>query len=251
MSALEVAGIVKRFGGESVLDDVGFHLESHRILAVLGRSGSGKTTLLRIVAGLEAAEAGSIRLDGREIGALPPQRRGILYLSQDPLLLPHLDVAGNLAFGLELRRVPAAERRRRVAEMVAALGLEDHARKRPQQLSGGQRQRVAFGRALIVNPPVLLLDEPFGALDADTRGAMQALFLAVAQQFRITAVFVTHDLKEAIRTGDVWAHLRGGRLHRFETLAELVADPSLGAGDEIDFWSSLAACATGANGPGA
>ena len=240
-SFLRVRGVRKRFAGEAVLADVSFDLEAHRTLAILGRSGSGKTTLLKILAGLEPTDGGELHLAGIDLGAVPPQQRGILYLYQEPLLFPHLDVQANLGFGLKLRQVPAAERQRRVAEMLAELELEDHASKKPHQLSGGQRQRVSFGRALIVNPRLLLLDEPFGALDADTRARMQSLFKRVAERHRITAIFVTHDLKEAILMGDPIAHLRAGSLKVFAGLDELIADPDLGVADEMRFWQSLSA----------
>lgn len=231
--------LYKRFGGEEVLAGVDFDLAAHQTLAILGRSGSGKTTLLKVIAGLESSDSGRLALGGEDLAGVPPQRRGILYLYQEPLLFPHLDVTANLAFGLELRRVDKREKMRRVGEMLAELELEAHARKKPHQLSGGQRQRVAFGRALVVNPRLLLLDEPFGSLDGETRARMQSLLRSVAARHRITAIFVTHDLKEAILMGDRVGHLRAGRLHVFADLAELVADPQLGVGEEIRFWSSL------------
>ncbi len=239
MSGLRVDGLEVSFGGEAVLAGVGFEVPERTVLAVVGRSGCGKTTLLKAIAGLLEPDGGGVRLDGEEVGRLPPQRRGILYLSQDPLLFPHLDVRGNLGFGLRLRNVPAVEVARRVDAMLADLGLAEHAAKRPHQLSGGQRQRVAFGRALIVNPPLLLLDEPFGALDGDTRAAMQALFLDAASRYRITAVFVTHDLKEAITVGGSWGHLADGVLRTFGALHDFVADPQVGVGDEIAFWRGV------------
>src|ERR1700704_2850707 len=190
-------GISKAFGAEPVLADVSLAVDHHETVSVLGRSGSGKTTLLKIVAGLETADRGELRLDGRRLDGVPPQARGVVYLYQEPLLFPHLDVWENVAFGLRLRGVGGEELARRVQEMIASLELEDHARKRPHQLSGGQRQRVSFGRALIIQPALLLLDEPFGNLDAETRTGMQALFKRVAAAYRITSLFVTHDLKEA------------------------------------------------------
>ena len=237
---LEARGISKSFGSEPVLADVSFTVDHHETVSVLGRSGSGKTTLLRIVAGLETADRGELRLDGRRIDAVPPQERGVVYLYQEPLLFPHLDVWENVAFGLRLRGVGGGGLARRVEEMIASLELGDHARKRPHQLSGGQRQRVSFGRALIIQPALLLLDEPFGNLDAETRTGMQALFKRVAANYRITSLFVTHDLKEAILMGDRFAHLKAGRLRLFESREELAADPEIGVMDEVRFWESLA-----------
>jgi ABC-type Fe3+/spermidine/putrescine transport system ATPase subunit len=177
---LDVQGLSKSFGREPVLDDVHLAVSAHEAVSVLGRSGSGKTTLLKVIAGLEGADRGGIVLDGRDLAGVPPQRRGVVYLYQEPLLFPHLDVWENVAFGLRLRGIAGAELEKRVAEMIADLELAAHARKSPRQLSGGQRQRVSFGRALIVQPALLLLDEPFGNLDAEIRAAMQALFKRVA-----------------------------------------------------------------------
>ncbi len=236
---LAVRGLTKAFAAERVLDTINLDLGRSQTLAVLGRSGCGKTTLLKILAGLCASDAGSVRLGGRTLDGLPPQARGVVYLYQEPLLFPHLDVFENVAFGLRLRHVPAAALRERVLEMLAALELEAHARKRPTQLSGGQRQRVAFGRALIVNPTLLLLDEPFGNLDAETRAAMQRLFQDIARRFAITSLFVTHDLKEALLMGDRLALLRSGQLTAYPSREAFVADPATGAAREREFWLSL------------
>jgi len=236
---LEVRGLTKSFGSEAVLEDVNLAVASHETVSVLGRSGSGKTTLLKIIAGLQPADRGDLMLDGRRLDGVPPQERGVVYLYQEPLLFPHLDVWENVAFGLRLRGVRGGELEQRVAEMIASLELEPHARKRPQQISGGQRQRVSFGRALIVQPALLLLDEPFGNLDAETRAGMQALFKRVAAAFRITSLFVTHDLKEAILVGDRFAYLRAGRLRVFAGLEPFVEDPEIGVMAEVRFWESL------------
>ncbi|HEX4966309.1 MAG TPA: ABC transporter ATP-binding protein [Thermoanaerobaculia bacterium] len=236
---LEARGISKSFGAEPVLKEVSLAVDRHETVSVLGRSGSGKTTLLKIVAGLETADRGELLLDGRRIDAVPPQARGVVYLYQEPLLFPHLDVWENVAFGLRLRGTGGAELDRRVQEMIDSLELAGHARKRPHQLSGGQRQRVSFGRALIIQPALLLLDEPFGNLDAETRAGMQALFKRVAAAYRITSLFVTHDLKEALLMGDRFAHLKAGRLKVFSSREELTADPEMGVMNEVRFWESL------------
>ena len=236
---LAVRGLTKAFGTERVLNGIELELGRCETLAVLGRSGCGKTTLLKILAGLCPADAGTLRLDGRTLDGLPPQSRGVVYLYQEPLLFPHLDVFENVAFGLRLRHVPTAAVRERVGEMLGALGLEAHARKHPPQLSGGQRQRVAFGRALIVNPTLLLLDEPFGNLDVEIRANMQRLFQEVARRFAITSLFVTHDLKEALLMGDRLALLRGGRMTNYATREAFVADPQTGAVGEREFWLSM------------
>jgi len=247
---LEVRGIAKSFGGQAVLRGVDLALERERTLAILGRSGCGKTTLLKILAGLLPPDAGEIRLGGRDITRQPPERRSVLYLYQEPLLFPHLDVAENVAFGLRLRhprrsrlprlpRLPEAEVARAVAAMLDELELAPEGRKMPHQLSGGQRQRAAFGRALIVNPALLLLDEPFSSLDGETRASMQRLFQRVAAAHSITAVFVTHSLKEAILMGDALAHLEGGSLRAYASKDEFLRDPASGVQDEVRFWAAL------------
>lgn len=238
---LEVEKISKKFGAEPVLEEVSFGLEQEETLGILGRSGSGKTTLLKILAGLEEADGGGIRLGGEAIERREPRLRGIVYLYQEPLLFPHLDVYENVAFGLRLRGEGKPTITAKVGEMLERLGLAEQARKQPHQLSGGQRQRVSFGRALVVNPRLLLLDEPFASLDSETRAGMQSLFKEVAAACRIAAIFVTHDLKEAILMSRRIAHLRGGRLKVYGGLAEALADPLLGARRELDFWRGLEA----------
>lgn len=239
MEGLQITDLAKRYGVTAVFDAVNLELPRGRTLAVLGASGCGKTTLLRVIAGLEAADAGRIRLDGRDIEQLSPQQRQALYLYQEPLLFPHLDVLENVAFGLRLRRCPQRELRAICSELLAQLELEGLERRMPEQLSGGQRQRVAFGRALAVRPQ-LLLDEPFGSLDAQTRSSMQMLFQRVAAQYGMTTVFVTHDVQEALRIGDCFAVLAEGRLNSFASRADFCADPASGVARELAFWSQIA-----------
>ncbi|HEX6737887.1 MAG TPA: ABC transporter ATP-binding protein [Vicinamibacteria bacterium] len=235
---LEVADLAKSFGGAAVLRGVSFELGQGRTLGVLGKSGCGKTTLLKLLAGLQAPDGGRVRLGGRDITRTPVEKRDVVYLYQEPLLFPHLSVFENVAFGLRLRREePGLETR--VDRMLASLDLEAHRGKAPHQLSGGQRQRVSFGRALMVRPALLLLDEPFGSLDSDTRGQMQELFQRVAAEYGITAVFVTHDLKEALRVGDSFAVIREGTLRRYASREDFVADPDSGVAQELDFWMGL------------
>ena len=241
---LTVTDLSKAYGRERVLDGVSFGVAAEETLAVLGRSGCGKTTLLKCIAGLAAPDGGSVGLGGERLDGLPPEKRGVVYLYQEPLLFPHLDVRGNVGFGLRLRDVPKAEREERVEAMLAALELEGQGHKRTGQLSGGQRQRVAFGRALIVQPRLLLLDEPFGNLDAGTRAAMQRLFTRVAAQYRITALLVTHDLKEALVMGDRVGTMAAGRLRVYDDRDAFVADPASGVADEVAFWTRLGADAS-------
>jgi putrescine transport system ATP-binding protein len=236
---LTVDKLELRFGAEQVLRGLSFKLQAQETLAILGRSGCGKTTLLKCLAGLQAPDAGDILLSGKSILNQKPQQRGMVYLYQEALLFPHLNVFENVAFGLRLRRETEASVREQTSRLLENLDLAAQAGKMPEQLSGGQKQRVAFGRALIVNPQILLLDEPFGNLDVETRANMQDLFRRVAAEYHITAVFVTHDLKEAVRMGDRLAYLENGRLDVFENLAAFIADPRTGMQQELDFWKKL------------
>jgi ABC-type sulfate/molybdate transport systems ATPase subunit len=167
------------------------------------------------------------------------RERDMVYLYQEPLLFPHLDVFENVAFGLRLRRASEEVVRQSVHRMLGSLQLAGQADKMPHQLSGGQKQRVSFGRALIVSPSVLLLDEPFSSLDTETRASMQDLFRRVAGEYALTAVFVTHDLKEALRLGDTLARIDEGRLRAYSSKDEFVADPESGVAGEQAFWRSV------------
>lgn len=236
---LKTTNLSKTYGKERVLQDLSFSLEAHRMMSVLGRSGSGKTTLLKIIAGLETPDGGSVELGGRAMNDVPAHQRNIVYLYQEPLLFPHLNAFENIAFGLRLRKLPEVEIRLKTSEMLDSLELGGQAKKMPGQLSGGQRQRVAFGRALIVNPRVLLLDEPFGALDTETRSAMQQLLKRMVAAFKITTLFVTHDLKEALLMGDEIALMQGGVLKKYESKAGFVRDARTGVQEEIGFWANL------------
>lgn len=236
---LHAVDITKRYGREDVLRAAGLQLQSGEMLSILGRSGSGKTTLLKILAGLEAPDSGQVFLEGRDISGLPPNLRGIVYLYQEPLLFPHLNVFENIAFGLRLRHLPRQDVNARVTQLLDNLELPGHAGKMPHQLSGGQRQRVAFGRALAVQPKVLLLDEPFGALDAETRASMQVLLQQITRQYGITGIFVTHGIKEAIVVGSRIALMRDGGLKAYETIQAFIDDPTTGVRDEMDFWKGL------------
>lgn len=238
MDFLDIKDIRKSFGDTRVLNGISFDLAEHRTLAILGRSGCGKTTLLKIIAGLLDGD-GQVLLREQDISALPPQQRGIVYLYQETLLFPHLNVFENVAFGLRLRALPEAEIQIRVGALLESLGLAGHARSMPTALSGGQKQRVSFGRALIVEPRLLLLDEPFGALDTETRGAMQTLFKDIATRQGITSVFVTHDLKEAVLMGDRLGYMEGGLLHIYDNLDAFAADEKTGMRREIEFWKKF------------
>lgn len=236
---LEVQGLKKAFGHEAVLGDITLKVPRNSTLSILGRSGSGKTTLLKVMAGLEKPDGGQILLDGRKVTHISPQQRNMVYLYQEPLLFPHLNVFENVAFGLRIRKVRNPELRARTHRMLSELGLGGHARKTVRQLSGGQRQRVAFGRALIIKPSVLLLDEPFGALDSETRSRMQKLLKRVMREFQMTAIFVTHDLKEALVMGDQIGLMSAGGIRCYQDLNAFLGSPHGGLEEEMAFWASI------------
>lgn len=235
---LRIQNINKQFGQEQVLKQLSFDLEERKMLSILGRSGSGKTTLLKVIAGLEQPDAGEIWLEEKVMNDVPPHLRNIVYLYQEPLLFPHLNVFENIAFGLRLRKMDKETIQAKVLEMLDELELSDQAQKMPHQLSGGQRQRVAFGRALIINPKVLLLDEPFGALDSETRQIMQQLLKKIVGLHPITSIFVTHDLKEAIVMGDQIGIMEKGNLNIYHNKKAFI-NHNESIKSEIDFWKNL------------
>ncbi|MEY3442975.1 MAG: hypothetical protein RLZZ519_1256, partial [Bacteroidota bacterium] len=208
-------------------------------LSLLGKSGCGKTTLLKILAGLEQADEGSFKIDGQEMQTRSPQQRGVVYLSQEPLLFPHLSVFENIAFGLRIRKVKESEIKSRVTHLLTQLGIERHGAKSPMALSGGQRQRVAFGRAIIIHPKILLLDEPFGSLDAETRAEMQELFGQLRKSEQITSLFVTHDLREALTMGDQIGRMAGGKITLYRDAQAFLSQPDMQMQKELGFWKNL------------
>ena len=238
---LSVRGLAKRYGQTPVFAALDLALDKGQTLAVIGASGCGKTTLLRILAGLDRADSGSVRIDGRDVSSATPQARGAVYLYQEPLLFPHLDVFENIAFGLRLRALPRATVKVEVDAMLVDLELEGFARRRPESLSGGQGQRVAFGRALAIKPALLLLDEPFSNLDGQARASMQRLCKRLTRQHRSSVVFVTHDLKEALIMGDRFGRLSDGRYQSYVDRAAFCADPASGVQAELAFWRDGAA----------
>lgn len=236
---LSVQHINKKYKQEHVLSDVNLTIEAKHTLSILGKSGCGKTTLLKIIAGIEVQDKGSIILNSTNIDALPPNQRKIVYMSQEPLLFPHLTVFENIAFGLRIRNEKNDIINTRADELIEALGLTAHRLKMPEQLSGGQKQRVNFGRALIINPPLLLLDEPFGNLDTQTRAEMQLLFKEIAAQFSSSAIFVTHDIKEALIMGDSIGYMKEGSLKTYPDKQSFITDSDTGVQQELAFWKNL------------
>ena len=212
MSSVDVAHVSKSFGTVKVLDDITEHFPEGGLFALLGPSGSGKTTLLRMIAGFHFPDAGTIRIGDQDVGRIPVERRDIGMMFQNYALFPNLTVADNVGFGLRVRKVPAAEERRRIAEALELVQLGAMARRKPAQLSGGQQQRVALARAIVTNPRVLLLDEPLSALDKSLRVEMQFELKRIQREIGITTIFVTHDQEEALTLSDRIGILRAGRI---------------------------------------
>ena len=201
-AGLAVADVTVRFGGRAVLDARSFTVAPGAIAALLGASGSGKSTLLRVIAGLLVPDAGRVLIDGADVTTTPPHRRGVGLVFQDHVLFPHLDVAANIAYGLRARRTPRTEAAARVAELLDLVGLAGFDGRAVTTLSGGEAQRVALARALAPRPRLLLLDEPFGALDRELRDRLVGEVRALLRAQRITAVHVTHDRDEAAAIAD-------------------------------------------------
>ena len=214
MAELAVEDLRRSYGDVAALAGVSLDVAEGELLCVLGPSGSGKSTLLRVIAGLERADAGTVRVGGRDVSSLAPHRRDVAMVFQSFALFPHLAVADNIGFGLAARRVPARERTEQVGEAAASLGLQDKLDRLPHELSGGERQRVALARALVRRPAVLLLDEPLSNLDARLRDETRALLRRLHDAHRLTTVHVTHDQAEALSLGDRVALMRDGRLEQ-------------------------------------
>jgi sulfate/thiosulfate transport system ATP-binding protein len=221
-----VRNATRRFGDFTALDDVSVEIPSGSLTALLGPSGSGKSTLLRVVAGLERLDAGSIEIDGRDATDLPPQRRGVGFVFQHYAAFKHMTVRENVAFGLKVARRPKAEVRARVEELLELVQLPGLADRYPAQLSGGQRQRMALARSLAVQPSVLLLDEPFGALDARVRQELRAWLRRLHDEVHVTTVFVTHDQEEAMEVADRIVVMNAGRIEQVGSPRDLYEHPA-------------------------
>jgi sulfate transport system ATP-binding protein len=223
---IAVEHVSKRFGDFTALDDVSLEAPDGKLTALLGPSGSGKSTLLRVIAGLEAPDSGTIVVSGSDATRLPPQKRGIGFVFQHYAAFKHMTLHENVAFGLKIRKRPKADVNAKVGELLHLVGLDGFADRYPSQLSGGQRQRMALARALAVEPSVLLLDEPFGALDANVRGDLRAWLRRLHEEVPVTTVLVTHDQEEAMELADRIVLLRDGKVAQIGAPRELYEQPA-------------------------
>ncbi|MCI4675257.1 TOBE-like domain-containing protein [Mycolicibacterium litorale] len=225
-NAITVTGANKRYGVFAALDNVDFVVPAGSLTALLGPSGSGKSTLLRAIAGLDQPDTGAITINGRDVTNVPPQRRGIGFVFQHYAAFKHLTVRDNVAFGLKIRKKPKSEIKEKVDNLLEVVGLAGFQTRYPNQLSGGQRQRMALARALAVDPEVLLLDEPFGALDAKVREDLRAWLRRLHDEVHVTTVLVTHDQAEALDVADRIAVLNKGRVEQVGSPADVYDRPA-------------------------
>jgi sulfate/thiosulfate transport system ATP-binding protein len=224
--AIVVRGANKHYGDFAALDNVDFEVPSGSLTALLGPSGSGKSTLLRAIAGLDLPDTGTITINGRDVTHIPPQRRGIGFVFQHYAAFKHLTVRDNVAFGLKIRKKPKTEIKEKVDNLLEVVGLSGFQTRYPNQLSGGQRQRMALARALAVDPEVLLLDEPFGALDAKVREDLRAWVRRPHDEVHVTTVLVTHDQAEALDVADRIAVLNKGRIEQVGSPTDVYDAPA-------------------------
>ena len=224
--SIDVKNVSKRFGDFVALDDVNVTLPTGQLTALLGPSGGGKSTLLRIIAGLDTADTGTITIEGREATNLPARKRNVGFVFQHYAVFKHMSVAKNVAFGLEIRKRPKADIKKRVEELLDLVHLSQFADRMPSQLSGGQRQRMALARALAVEPTVLLLDEPFGALDAKVRKELRDWLRRLHDEVHTTTIFVTHDQEEALEVADEIVVINEGRVEQVGTPDQLYDEPA-------------------------
>ncbi len=224
--ATRVLGISKRFGKTSVLENINFEVPEGETLVLLGASGSGKTTILRIIAGLEQPYTGKVILHGKDVTELPARERGVGVIFQSYALFPKMTVEKNIGYGLRIRHRRRKEIRETVENLLKLVQLEEHRKKYPSQLSGGQQQRVAIARTLAYNPEVLLFDEPFGALDAQTRVHLRREIRALLRKVNVPAIFITHDQEEALELGDRIAVINVGHIEQIGTPFEVYNNPA-------------------------
>jgi sulfate transport system ATP-binding protein len=223
---IEIDTISKQFGDFTALQEVSLEVPAGSLTALLGPSGSGKSTLLRIIAGLETPDSGTVLINGDDVSQVIPQRRGIGFVFQHYAAFTHMSVRENVAFGLRIGKRPKAEIRERVDGLLGLVGLTQFSEQRPSQLSGGQRQRMALARALAVQPKVLLLDEPFGALDATVRAELRAWLRRLHDEQRVTTVLVTHDQEEAMEVSDRIAVMSQGRIEQVGSPTDIYEHPA-------------------------
>jgi sulfate transport system ATP-binding protein len=227
---IEAKNLIRTFGDYVALDNVSLNIEEGELVALLGPSGSGKTTLLRLIAGLDFPDSGSVLFDGRDATLLKIQKRQVGFVFQNYALFRHMTIYKNIAFGLEVargkNRLKPAQIRERVFELLGLVQLAGFENRLPAQLSGGQRQRIALARALAIKPRILLLDEPFGALDAMVRKELRSWVKQLQRQLKITTLFVTHDQDEAIEIADRIVVMNTGRIEQIGTPSEVCEEPA-------------------------
>ena len=240
-AAASVVGISKRFGKVGVLENISFDVGEGEVLVLLGASGSGKTTILRIIAGLEMPYTGKVILHGKDVTELPARERGVGVIFQSYALFPKMTVEKNIGYGLRIRKRKRKEIKETVNELLSLVQLEEHRKKYPSQLSGGQQQRVAIARTLAYKPEVLLFDEPFGALDTQTRVHLRREIRALLKKVNVPSIFITHDQEEALELGDRVAVLNVGHIEQIGTPFEIYNHPAteyvatfLGAANVLD-----------------
>ncbi len=224
--SIKITGVGKRFGDFVALSDIDLDIPTGELTALLGPSGGGKSTLLRIIAGLELSDSGRVEIEGRDATGLPAQKRNVGFVFQHYAAFRHLTVAGNVGFGLKIRKRPKKEIAAKVDELLALVHLSQFADRLPSQLSGGQRQRMALARALAIEPTVLLLDEPFGALDAKVRKELRSWLRRLHDEVHVTTVFVTHDQEEALEVADQIVVINDGRIEQVGSPDELYDAPA-------------------------
>ncbi len=225
-NGIAVEGVEKRFGTFEALKGVSLDVPNGSLTALLGPSGSGKSTLLRVIAGLEVPDAGHVRIDGEDVTGVAPQRRGIGFVFQHYAAFKHMTVERNIGFGLKIRKKPKEEIAAKVDELLKLVHLDGFAHRYPSELSGGQRQRMALARALAVEPEVLLLDEPFGALDATVRKELRTWLRRLHEDVHVTTIFVTHDQEEAMDVAEQIVVMNDGRIEQVGNPVELYERPS-------------------------
>ena len=225
LAAISIQNLSKAFGTFRALSDVTLEVQAGEFVTLLGPSGCGKTTLLKLISGFLEPTEGAIVIDGADVTKVPPEERDTALCFQSYALFPHLNVRENLEFGLKQKRIPADERRERIANVAVKLGLEPEMGKLPNQLSGGQQQRVSLGRALVMRPSVILFDEPLSNLDAKLRDQVRVEIRRIQQEYKLTAIYVTHDQAEALAMSDRVVVLNAGRVEQIDTPEQLYAAP--------------------------